>query len=143
LNRLRRRHGFSFVEVLVAVAVLALCVIPLANALKVGIAASSIGAAKAQELRCMKNMMETVLAEPFQNLANAARTMDVASSYSLPRDSVCPARNVYIARYEDEFGKDPYFPPANTDPARLDVAMLYITLSSPDTQYAFTTLVAR
>jgi prepilin-type N-terminal cleavage/methylation domain-containing protein len=141
-----RQRGFSFVEIMVAVLLLALCAAPLANALKTGLDASTIGAAKALELRCMKNQMETVLAEPYQNLWNAARGKDTPSAYSRAADAACPgiARNVYIAKYEHENGKSPVFLNESTAGAqRLETALLYITVSSPDTGYTFTTLVAR
>jgi prepilin-type N-terminal cleavage/methylation domain-containing protein len=143
LNSRRRSHGFSFVEILVAVAVLALCAMPLADAVRNGIAASAIGADKARELRCMKNMMETVLAEPYQKLWDAALGKDIASSYSQPADASCIARNVYIARYEYEYGKSPVFLDASASTARQESAMLYVAVSAPNGTYSFTTLVAR
>ncbi|QOY94531.1 hypothetical protein IM543_00975 [Massilia sp. UMI-21] len=136
-------RGFSYVEVLVATMVLAVCAAPLADAVKNGIDASRIGVAKAQELRCMKEQMETVLAEPYQHLWNAARGTAVASSYSRPADAACIAREVHIARYEHENGKSPVFLDDGAAPARLETAMLYVTVSSPDSGYTFTTLVAR
>ncbi|MFC5552042.1 prepilin-type N-terminal cleavage/methylation domain-containing protein [Massilia aerilata] len=138
-----RRRGFSFVEVLVAVAVLALCAVPLAEAVRNGIAASTIGAAKARELRCMKSMMETVLAEPYPNLANAALGKDTPSSYSRPADAACLARRVYIAKSEWEYGKSLVFLDNSAASWRLESALLYVNVSSPDGTYSFTTLVSR
>lgn len=131
------------VEVMVAVVILAICVLPLAEALRNGLAASSVGADKARELRCMKDMMETVLAEPYYLLSDAALGKDTASRYSLPKDDACPVRNVFIAKYEDELFKNPVFLDASAGAARLDSALLYITVSSPASGYSFTTLVAR
>jgi len=143
MRRGLHRRGFSYVEILVATVVLALCAVPLADAVKNGIDASRIGSAKAQELRCLKNRMETVLAEPYQDLWNAARGRDVASSYSQPADAGCSiAREVYIARYEHEYGKAPRFLDDSAAPDRLELALLHITVSTPG-GYAFTTLVAR
>jgi prepilin-type N-terminal cleavage/methylation domain-containing protein len=143
LNRVLRQHGFSLVEVMVAVAILAICVLPLAEALRNGLAAPSVAAGKARELRCMKDTMETVLAQPYYLLAGAAAGKDTASTYSLPQDATCPLRNVFIAKYEDEYSKDPVFLDASAGAARLDAALLYITVSSPASGYSFTTLVAR
>lgn len=144
MNFVQRRHGFSFVEILVALAVLAMCAVPLADALRNGIDASRIGTAKARELRCMKNTMENVLAQPYQTLSAAARGKDLPSSYVPPGDPSCDiARTVTIAKYEYEYGKSPVFLDAGADSDRLAAAMLYVTVSSPDSGYAFTTLVAR
>jgi prepilin-type N-terminal cleavage/methylation domain-containing protein len=144
LNARRRQTGFSFVEVLVAVAVLALCAGPLASAIKSGIDASRVGTAKARELRCMRNTMESVLAESYQTLSDAARGKDVASAWTPPLDASCDiARTVTIAKYEYENGKSPVFLDASAGDDRLAMAMLYVTVSSPDSGYSFTTLVSR
>ena len=140
----RRERGFSFVEILVAVAVLALCAAPLSAAIRNGIDASRIGTAKAREPRCMKNTMATVLAESYQTLSDAARGKDLPSAYVPPADASCDiARTVTIAKYEYEYGKTPVFLDASADPDRLAMAMLYVTVSSPDSGYSFTTLVPR
>jgi prepilin-type N-terminal cleavage/methylation domain-containing protein len=144
LKARRRQAGFSFVEVLVAVAVLALCAGPLAGAVKSGIDASRIGTAKARELRCMRNTMEAVLAESYQTLSDAARGKDTPSAWAPPADASCDiARTISIAKYEYEYGKSPVFLDASAGEDRLAMAMLYVTVSSPDSGYAFTTLVSR
>lgn len=140
----RRAPGFSFVEILVAVAVLALCAAPLASAVMNGVNASRIGTAKARELRCMRNTMETVLAESYQTLSNAARGKDLPAAYVPAADPSCDiARTVTIAQYEYEHGKSPVFLDASAGEDRLAMAMLYVTVSSPDSGYTFTTLVSR
>ena len=143
MNAAARQHGFSLVEALVALLVLALCAAPLAEAIRNGIDASTIGAAKARELRCIRNQMETVLAEPYQNLWDAARGRDLPSSYSQPVDAACVAREVYIARYEHEYNGSPVFLDAGASASRQEAALLYVTVSSPASGYSFTTLVAR
>jgi prepilin-type N-terminal cleavage/methylation domain-containing protein len=143
LNAAARQHGFSFVEIMVAVLVLAICAVPLADAVRNGIAASTVGADKARELRCMKTMMETVLAEPYLTLRDAALGMSKASRYSQPAAGGCVRRNVFIAKYEREAGKPEVFLDDGVDSTRLESPMLYVTVSSPDSGYSFTTLVAR
>lgn len=140
-----RAGGFSYLEMLVAVLVLALCAAPAANSVKTALAAPAIAGAKMRELRCMKNQMETVLSEPYQNLWNAARGTAQATSYSKPADASCGARNVYIAKYQAEYGKSPVFLPFpdTLTEQQLENVLLYVTVSSPDTSYTFTTLVAR
>lgn len=140
-----QRHphaGFSYIEALVAVVLLALVAVPAADAIKTGLDASRIAAAKAQELRCMKNAMETVLAEPYQNLWNAALGRTRASDYSKPADNACPAREVFISRYKHLYDKSPQFDPKG-DEKELEAVLLYVTVSSPQSDYTFTTLVAR
>jgi type II secretory pathway pseudopilin PulG len=141
----RRGGGFSYLEMLAAVLLLALCAAPAADAVKTALAAPTIAGAKMRELRCMKNQMETVLAEPYQNLWNAARGQQLATSYSRPADANCGARNVYIAKYQAEYGKAPVFLPYpdTATEIQLEAVLLYVTVSSPATSYTFTTLVAR
>jgi adenylate cyclase len=130
---------------LAAVLLLALCALPAAQSVKSALAAPGVAQTKMRELRCMRNQMETVLAEPYQNLWNAARGTQQATSYSKPADASCVARNVYIAKYQAEYGKTPVFLPyPDTAPEQqLEAVLLYVTVSSPDTGYTFTTLVAR
>lgn len=133
-------NGFSYTEVMVAVVLLALCAIPLADAVRNGLNAAGIGEAKAQELRCMKNMMETVLAEPFDTLWAEAHGNSVATSYSKAAGGGCVDRNVYIAKYEHRLNSDPKVLP-DLDPA--DDTLLLVTVSSTATGYTLATLVDR
>jgi prepilin-type N-terminal cleavage/methylation domain-containing protein len=136
--------GFSFVEIMVAVALLALCAAPAAYAIRNGIDATTVAAAKANELRCLRNLMESVLAEPYQNLADQVKGMQTRSTYSRPKDATCIERNVYIAMYEHEYGKAPVVVEKDkASTAQLESSLLYITVSSPESGYSFTTLVAR
>lgn len=133
-------RGFSYIEVLVAVGLLALCALPMAEAIRNGLQASAIGAAKALELRCVQNTMETVLAEPFENLWKKAGDNVSPSSYSRPAEHGCQVRNVFIARYEHYFGSAGKV--LGRDDSTED-AMLLITVSSPGSTYSLVTLVDR
>lgn len=141
------QRGFSLVEIMVAVVLLALCAVPAADAIKNGLDASTVAGDKGRELRCMRNLMESALAQPYQKLSSAALGPATPSVFSLARDSACPlTREVYISKYEHEYGKLPMFLPQPGVPRteeQLNTALLYITVSSPDTHYTFTTLVAR
>lgn len=139
----RGQRGFSYVEVLVAVALLTLCALPAADAIKNGLDAATAGETKARELRCMKNKMETVLAEPFDNLWKAARDNAVPSSYSqaADADNTCGERKVFIAKYVHMYNTAGKVLP-DGDPT--EDTLLQITVGSPDdTSFVFTTLVDR
>ena len=137
-----RIKGFSFVEVMVAVLLLAICAIPMMEAIRNGLSVSSAGADKARELRCMKNTMEAILAEPYQTLWLAA-SQDNAASYALPEDASCTGvtRRLAISLCEQS-GATTVFLTSGSAANRRESAMLHIALSS-DKGYAFTTLVAR
>lgn len=133
-----RQHGFSFVEILVAVVLLAVCAVPMGEAIRNGIAAASVGADKARELRCMKNTMETILAAPYQTLWEASMK-DGGISYPLPEDAACAdiVRTVSITM--KEFSGTA--PRAATVTER-EWALLQVTAAS-DKGYSFTTMVSR
>lgn len=90
--------GFSYVEVLLAAVLLAVCAAPAADAVRSAIAAPQAGADRLRLLLCLKTQMESVLAQPYQNLLGAAAGAGVASAYSLAADAGCPLRNVYISK---------------------------------------------
>ncbi|HBF50053.1 MAG TPA: hypothetical protein DDX04_06380 [Massilia sp.] len=136
------QRGFSFVEVMVAVLLLAICAVPMMEALTQGLTVSASGVDKARELRCMKNTMETILAEPYQTLWTAA-SQDNAASYVLPDDASCAGivRQLAISLCE-QTGATTVFLTPGTAQNRREAAMLYIALTS-DKGYSFTTMVAR
>jgi hypothetical protein len=89
----------------------------------------------------MKNMMETVLAEPFDNLLAAANGSK-ASSYSRPAGNGCGVRNVFIAKYEHRINSAPK---ELEEPASAEDTLLLVTVSAPEPEpgYTFATLVDR
>jgi Tfp pilus assembly protein PilV len=117
--------------VLIAVLLLALCALPAANAIQNGLAAADAAPTRAKALRCMRDKMETVLAEPYDNLL-AAQSGNQKTSYSENAGNGCPERKVYIDVYkQDGFGV-----------TASATALLRVDVVSPDTSYSFTTLVA-
>jgi len=137
-----RQQGFSFVEIMVAVLLLAICALPMMEAIRNGLTVSKAGVDKARELRCMKNTMETILAEPYQTLWTAA-SKDNAASYVLPDDAACEGvvRQLAISLCEQSGASTVFLAPGSAANRR-EAAMLHIALSS-DKGYSFTTLVAR
>ena len=124
--------GFAYIEVLVAVLLLALCALPAANAVKNGLNAADAAPKRAAALRCMRDKMEAVLAEPYANLLAARSDTQPTTRYSQNKDSSCVARQVYIDVY----------PPNGSIDASGWTALLRVDVVSPDTNYSFTTLVA-
>lgn len=152
MNARGRERGFSFLEIIVAVMVLAICAVPMLDAIRNGVSASSIASAKARELRCIKNTMETVLAEPYQSLYAAAAGRDqpavfpMPATFSAPADGSCDAPpRISIARYEFEDGGTEVWLDGNpgATSAQLESPLLYVTVAAANGGYAFTTLVAR
>jgi Tfp pilus assembly protein PilV len=128
---LKRASGFAYIEVMVAVLLLALCALPAANAVKNGLNAADAAPTRAAALRCMRDKMETVLAEPYANLL-AARNGNQPTTYSDAAVGGCVTRKVYIDVYPSSASVD----------ASGWTALLRVDVVSPDTSYSFTTLVA-
>ena len=131
-------------EIMIAVGLLAICAVPMGEAIRNSIAASIISGSKARELRCVKNTMETVLATPYQSLWNAASGQGVAVDLALPPDAACDsAPLVTVARVEFDNTTKKLVPlDAGVTGERLESPLLYVSVGARD-GYAFTTLVAR
>ena len=126
-----RSPGFAYVEILIAVLLLALCALPAANAVQNALNAADVVPAKATELRCMRDTMEAVLAEPYANLL-AAQNGTNETLYTKPAGNGCIERKVFIDVYQQN---------GTGDTARSTV-LLRVDVVSPKTDYSFTTLVA-
>ena len=143
--RVHHQAGFAYAEVVAAALLLALCVMPAASAVKNALGAPDVATAKMHEMRCLQATMESVLAEPYINLWQAARDMQHATGYSQPTDANCAERDVYIAKYRAQYGQAPVFLPYpdKETAQQLEDVLLYVTVSTPGAGYSFTTLVAR
>lgn len=137
MNTERRARGFAYVEVLIAALVLALCCVPAANAIKNGIDAGQATQSKTAELYCVRNLMETVLAESYTNLNAAAGT----TNYDLVKDDKCAARTVIIERKLFNGAKLLDLPSVTSDEKR-DTALLRVQVSMDGASYRFSTVVA-
>lgn len=106
-TRPRRQQcaGLTLFEAVLALLLLAVCLVPASEALRDAVAHSPAADAAARDLDCVSSRMETVLAEPYQRLLASAGNATTPSSHSTAADGECPAVAVYIARYgEDKSG---------------------------------------
>jgi prepilin-type N-terminal cleavage/methylation domain-containing protein len=95
---LRHAAGFTLLEVVIAMVLIAACLLPAAAALRDTVRAPGEMAAAARNLDCVSSLMETVLAEPYGRLLSLATDAGPAA-YPIPVDTGCPPRAVTIARY--------------------------------------------
>lgn len=122
--RARCSAGFSYVGVLLAIMLLALCAAPAADAVRNAAGAPDVSAGQLRLLLCLKSQMEAVTAEPYQNLLTAAAGAATATpAYSLPADTLCPARNVYISMVSVDANGVASYPAADTGLLQLVVAL--------------------
>jgi prepilin-type N-terminal cleavage/methylation domain-containing protein len=101
----RRAAGFTYTEVLVATALIAILMLPAIDALHSGIQGSEIHAEEAGYQLSLVGKMEEVLAQPFGDLAQAADTAggptNLVGAYSDAAGSA-GRRLVYLARYDGD-----------------------------------------
>ena len=135
----RAPQGFSLIEIVVALLVLAVCLVPAANALRAGLATPTIADEASQRLGCVKATMEAMLAEPYPKLFAAALASTQATAYSTVAAD-CPAINVYITSYNPATSPY-YFPGTDTDLLYVRVRLADATLTSA-AAYTLITLVA-
>lgn len=100
-NRPRRTRcaGLTLFEAVLALLLLAVCLVPATDALRDAVAHAPGADAAARDLDCVSSKMEVVLAEPYQRLLDSAGNAGTPSSYSAPAGEECPAIAVYVARY--------------------------------------------
>lgn len=148
----RHQAGFAYAEVMIAALILALCAVPAANAIKNGLNAATVGQDKALELRCVRNLMETVLAEPYFNLNAAAEAADSdgVTSYSLPKAGACAPRTVKITLHRFDGAKlidlpavPQTIPPTAPADEQRRTALLKVQVAMDGSTYSFSTMVAR
>ena len=98
--------GFSYVEVLVAVTLIVIALVPALDALIPGMAGSSIHETIAEDHYQLTGQLEQVLVEPFGQLNSAAKVAGSPATPTTYSDTVTYAngrqinRNVFIARYD-------------------------------------------
>jgi len=98
--------GLTLFEAILALLLLAICLVPASNALRDAVAHAPDTDKAARDLDCVSSQMESVLAEPYGRLLASAGNDGTASSYSTNADGDCPAVAVFIARYgNDQTGK--------------------------------------
>ncbi len=149
---IRHQAGFAYAEVMIAALILALCAVPAADAIKNGLDAATVGQSKAAELRCVRNLMETVLAEPYFNLNAAAEAADGngVTRYSLPKDGACDVRTVKITLHRfggvkliDLPAVPQTIPPTAPADEQRRTALLKVQVGMDNATYRFSTMVAR
>lgn len=141
-GRCGKAAGFAYVELVIAALMLALCAVPAANAIKNGLDASQASQVKAAELRCVRNLMETVLGEPYNNLSAAYDKGMKSGFYNLPQDANCARRTVSIKlkQFDGKNLTDLSGAPESDDQHR--TALLWVQVTMLTSGYQFTTVVA-
>jgi prepilin-type N-terminal cleavage/methylation domain-containing protein len=139
LRKKPHQHGMTYVEVLVAMVLVALMLVPAMEALMPGIQGAALHKQRAEQHYVLQGKLEMVLAETFDSLdaaATAAGAHTNPTSYSDLASAV--PHNVYIWRYDvdDADGDNAVYTGGEDD-------LLWVNVSTPDFQKSLQTLVSR
>lgn len=134
--------GFSYVEVLIAISLIAITLVPAMEALQPGIAGSAIHEIIAEDHYQLTGRFEQVLAEPFADLDSAAAAAGNATTptaysdvFSYP-DGRQISRNVFISRYDGDNAD------ADNDPfTGTDAGLLWLQITIAGTGLRFESLI--
>ncbi len=135
--------GFFYTEVLVAVALIALALVPAMDALLPGVAGSAFHETTAEDHYQLTGKLEQVLAEPFANLeiaADAVGDPTIQTGYS---DVIAYAdgrqimRNVFLFRYDGDNADTDNDPFTGTDEG-----LLWVQVRIAETGAGIETLVS-
>jgi type II secretory pathway component PulJ len=138
-----RQQGFSYVEVMAATLILALCLVPAMEALEASGKTARVPESLGVDRYHLLDKMEWILTQPFNDLdaaAQAAGSESTASSYSdliTSTDGRSLTRNVYLSRYDGD-NLDDSNPFTGTDEG-----LLWIRIVIEGTTLIFETLASR
>ncbi len=144
-----RAQGFSFIEVLVAIVLMAITIIPAMEAIQTGLKGNELHVSVTSQYYALQSRMENMLAEDYDDLLTGAQTAgsnSVATSFSDASGST-DRIIVYLALYDAD--ADPFvIADPNTD-GDSDVYtgdtsdMMWINVVLENSAYAFETLKLR
>jgi hypothetical protein len=136
----RSNGGFTLFEAVLALLLLATCLIPAAYALRDAVHAPGDATQFARNLDCVTALMETEIATPHPNLRSQAKTDGSATQLSIDADANCPARQVTLQLYGSTVNKK--IGPGGNNPY-----LLYVSVSLADpadgNPFTLTTLVSQ
>ena len=130
-----RQSGLSYVEVLVAVIFLAVALVPMMNAFGPGIQGATEQRQTIETHYIVLGVLETVLAEPFTELDDAAAAAGAHTAATRYSDDTPIPYQVFIWRYDSDDADDDNdrFTGGEDD-------LLWIKVETEDGRYALQTL---
>lgn len=97
----RNQIGVSYVEILIAMTLIAIALVPMMNSLQAGLQGASLFQKKSQAHYVLIGNLEKVLAEPFDDLDSAATASGAHTSPTTYSDlAASNPFNVYLWRYD-------------------------------------------
>lgn len=136
----RRVGGFSYIEVLVAVAILTVALVPAMDALRSGVVGAGVHTSRTELHYRITGKLEELLAEPFGALDGEAQSINdpgVASDLYSDAAATPNRRLVFLSRYD---GDD--LDPSDGDPfTGVDEGLIWLRVEIENTHLALERLV--
>ena len=139
-GRQAQHAGVSYVEMLLAVTVLGLALVPAIDALQMALTGSRVQEDVVQAHHRLASRMEEILVEPFANLDDAAQAAGSETAPTGYSDAAGPPDRVlvFLSRYDGDNADSDNDPFTGTDEG-----LLWVRLTIENTPYGLTTLVAQ
>lgn len=140
MNRNSKQAGLTLVEVLVAVVLLAILLVPAIQALQTGVVGADVHGDVASSHFRLTSRLEEVLAEPFVDLANAALAAGAATTESSYSDAAGPPGRVlvFLSLYDGDNADADNNPFTGTDDD-----LIWARVDIEDSVYTMQTVIAR
>ncbi|MFK7896613.1 MAG: prepilin-type N-terminal cleavage/methylation domain-containing protein [Myxococcota bacterium] len=140
LPKTRRNAGFSYIEVLIAVVIMTIALVPAIESLRISTLNSGAHPEMARQAAWVSSLLETTLAESFAALDAEALRVGDAATPTVYSDAAGTAsrRLVYLSRYDgdDADGDGDAFTGTDED-------LLWIRVALENSPHAFETLTSR
>ena len=144
-----QQHGFSYVEVLVAMFILSIAIVPAMEAIQLGLQGAGIHESLTRQHYAMIKRMEEVQADSYGNLLNSAQTAGNAttpSSYSDPAGQTERVL-VFLALYDADADPFTLVDPDNDGDADVYTGdtsnLLWLNVALENSAQSMETLVSR
>jgi type II secretory pathway pseudopilin PulG len=145
-QKITHSPGFSYAEVLIAIAVIGVCLVPAMDALRSGVSGTDIYESTLIDHYALQTKMEEVLTKSFSDLAAASSeagslTMPTSYSDAVPfttTDGRQITRQVYIWPYDGDNADSDNDPFSGTD-----VGILYVKVQINDSPLTLETLTTQ
>lgn len=136
--RIRRQSGLTYVEIMIALVVLVIGLVPALDSLRTAMIGTGVSGSYIVEQHRLSGRMEELLAEPFADLdAEALVPGNAPTAYSDPPGT--PGRLlIFLSRYDGDDADgdgDPF--------TGVDQGLLWVRATIEDTVYDFETVIAQ
>lgn len=140
-GKYHRIAGLSYIEVLIAIALIMVTLIPAIEALGPAVQGSGLHESQTSRQYAVRAKLENILAQSFSTLDNEAQAINdhtvASTTYSDP-STESERRLVFLSRYDGN-----NMDPADNDPfTGTDAGLLWIRIELEETGYAIETLTS-